>query len=86
MAGQSTQIALFEGRTIRRHWDQEKEHWCFSVVDIVAVLSDSKNPAVYWRVLKKRLLDEGSDEAVTKCNGLKMPAADGEMRLAEGWG
>ena len=83
MAGQSTQIALFEGRQIRRHWDQEKEHWYFSVVDIVAVLADSKNPAVYWRVLKKRLLDEGSDETVTKCNGLKMPAADGKMRLTD---
>jgi hypothetical protein len=53
------------------------------VVDIVAVLSDSKNPAVYWRVLKKRLLDEGSDETVTKCNGLKMPAADGKMRVTD---
>jgi hypothetical protein len=83
MAGQSTQIALFEGRRIRRHWDQEKEHWYFSVVDIVAVLAESKNPAVYWRVLKKRLLDEGSDETVTKCNGLRMPAADGKMRLTD---
>jgi DNA-damage-inducible protein D len=83
MAEQSTQIALFEGRNIRRHWDQERESWCFSVVDIVAVLSDSKNPAVYWRVLKKRLLDEGSDETVTNCNGLKMPAADGKMRLTD---
>ena len=53
MAEQSTQIALFEGRKIRRHWDHERERWYFSVVDIVAVLSDSKNPAVYWRVLKK---------------------------------
>jgi hypothetical protein len=53
------------------------------VVDLVAVLADSKNPAVYWRVLKKRLLDEGSDETVTKCNGLKMPAADGKMRLTD---
>ncbi len=86
MAEQSTQIALFEGRNIRRHWDQEGENWLFSVVDVVAVLSDSKNPTVYWRVLKKRLLDEGSDETVTNCNGLKMPAADGKMRLAEGWG
>jgi DNA-damage-inducible protein D len=83
MAEQSTQIALFEGRYIRRHWDQERESWCFSVVDILTVLSDSKNPAVYWRVLKKRLLDEGSDETVTNCNGLKMPAADGKMRLTD---
>jgi hypothetical protein len=83
MAEESTQIALFEGRQIRRHWDEKKESWYFSVVDIVAVLSDSKNPAVYWRVLKKRLLDEGSDETVTKCNGLKMPAADGKMRVTD---
>ena len=71
MAEQSTQRALFEGRRIRRHWDQEKENWFFSVVDIIAVLADSKNPAVYWRVLKKRLLDQGSDETVTKCKDLK---------------
>jgi len=83
MAEHSTQIALFEGRKIRRHWDQKRGNWYFSVVDIVAVLSDSKNPAVYWRVLKKRLLDEGSDETVTNCNGLKMLAADGKMRLTD---
>ncbi len=83
MAERTTQIALFEGNVIRRHWDQEKEKWYFSVVDIVAVLTESKNPAVYWRVLKKRLLDEGSNETVTKCNGLKMPAADGKMRLTD---
>jgi len=73
-----TQIALFEGRKIRRSWDEKTEKWFFSVVDVVAVLSDSDNPSVYWRVLKKRLLDEGSNETVTKCNGLKMPAADGK--------
>jgi hypothetical protein len=50
------------------------------VVDIVAVLTDSTNPHVYWRVLKKRLTDEGSNETVTKCNGLKMVASDGKMR------
>ena len=83
MAEQSTEIALFEGRKIRRHWDGERERWYFSVVDVVAVLSDSKNPAVYWRVLKKRLLDQGSDQTVTNCNGLKMPAADGKMRLTD---
>ncbi|OGG12567.1 hypothetical protein A3D77_04470 [Candidatus Gottesmanbacteria bacterium RIFCSPHIGHO2_02_FULL_39_11] len=78
-----TKIAIFEGKKIRRQWDQENEKWWFSVVDIVAVLSDSTNPQVYWRVLKKRLLDEGADETVTKCNALKMLAADGKMRLTD---
>jgi len=78
-----SQIALFEGRKIRRSWDEKTEKWFFSVVDVVAVLSDSDNPPVYWRVLKKRLLDEGSNETVTKCNGLKMLAADGKMRVTD---
>jgi len=78
-----SQIALFEGKKIRRSWDEKTEKWFFSVVDVVAVLSDSDNPPVYWRVLKKRLLDEGSNETVTKCNGLKMVAADGKMRVTD---
>ena|SRR3989338_7135208 len=78
-----TQIALFEGKKIRRFWDVQAEKWYFSVVDVVSVLADSKNPAVYWRVLKKRLIDEGSEQTVTKCNSLKMPAADGKMRLTD---
>ena len=76
-------IVLFEGRKIRRHWDQRKEKWYFSVVDVISILSESENPAVYWRVLKKRLIDEGSSETVTKCNGLKMEAADGKKRLTD---
>src|SRR3989339_1471200 len=76
-------IAIFEGNQIRRHWDEDKELWYFSVVDVLAVLTNSDNPAVYWRVLKKRLLDEGSNETVTKCNGLKMVAPDGKMRLTD---
>ena len=75
------QIAIFEGKQIRRVWDEKKEKWYFSVVDIIAVLTNSGNPQVYWRVLKKRLIDEGSNETVTKCNGLKMMASDGKMRL-----
>jgi len=77
------QIANFQGKNIRRHWDEEKEKWFFSVVDIVEVLTESKNPAVYWRVLKKRLQDEGASETVTKCNGLRMRAADGKMRITD---
>ncbi|OGE26686.1 hypothetical protein A3C26_00960 [Candidatus Daviesbacteria bacterium RIFCSPHIGHO2_02_FULL_39_12] len=75
----STKIAIFEGRKIRRHWDEQFEKWYFSVVDVIAALSNSTNPQVYWRVLKKRLLDEGANETVTKCNGLKMLAADGKI-------
>ena len=76
-------IAIFAGNQIRRHWDEEKELWYFAIVDIISVLTDSSNPQVYWRVLKKRLLDEGSNETVTKCNGLKMVAPDGKMRLTD---
>lgn len=76
-------VAFFEGKNVRRHWDGDKELWYFSVVDVVAVLTESDNPQVYWRVLKKRLQDEGSGETVTKCNGLKMIAADGKMRVTD---
>ncbi len=76
-------MAIFEGKHIRREWNEEKELWYFSVVDVIAALTKSNNPQVYWRVLKKRLLDEGSSETVTKCNGLKMIAEDGKMRLTD---
>jgi hypothetical protein len=72
-------IKLFESQKIRSHWDAEKEKWYFSVVDIIAVLTESNSPQVYWRVLKKRLTDEGN-QTVTNCNALKMRAADGKMR------
>lgn len=76
-------MAIFEGKHIRREWNEEKELWYFSIVDVIAALTKSNNPQVYWRVLKKRLLDEGSSETVTKCNGLKMIAEDGKMRLTD---
>lgn len=75
-------IKLFGSDKIRAVWDDEQEKWYFSVVDVVAVLTESPNPQTYWRVLKKRLKDEGN-ETVTNCNGLKMPAADGKMRLTD---
>lgn len=75
-------IKLFGGDKIRAVWDDEQEKWYFSVVDVVAVLTESPNPQTYWRVFKKRLKDEGN-ETVTNCNGLKMPAADGKMRLTD---
>ncbi len=76
-------IALFNEQPVRRVWNKEEEKWYFSVVDVVRVLTDSENPQVYWRVMKKRLLDEGSNETVTKCNGLKMEAPDGKSRLTD---
>ena len=75
-------IKLFESKQIRSVWSDEEEKWCFSIVDVVKALTDSPNPQVYWRVLKKRLKDEGN-ETVTKCNALKMEAADGKMRFTD---
>ena len=75
-------LKLFEERRVRTVWDDEQEKWYFSIVDVVAVLTDSSNPQTYWRVLKKRLLAEGN-ETVTNCNGLKMQATDGKMRLTD---
>ena len=74
-------IKLFENKKIRVAWDQEKQDWYFSIVDVVSVLNDSdyQTARLYWRVLKHRLLDEGF-EPVTNCNQLKMPAADGKLR------
>ena len=76
------QIQLFQGQQVRYVWDEEKEQYFFSVVDVIQVLTDSTNPQTYWRVLKKRLLDEGN-ETVTNCNALKLPAFDGKMRLTD---
>ena len=64
-------IQIFEDKKIRTAWDEEKEEWYFSVVDVVSVLTDSPNPNNYWKVLKKRLKDEGN-ESVTNCNQLKL--------------
>lgn len=75
-------IQLFENQKIRVAWDEKNEEWYFSIVDVVAVLTDSPNPQTYWRVLKKRLKDEGN-ETVTNCNGLKMTAADGKKRMTD---
>ncbi|MHB1090197.1 MAG: BRO-N domain-containing protein [Ilumatobacteraceae bacterium] len=75
-------IKLFESKHIRSIWDDKTQRWLFAVVDVVAALTDSQNPQVYWRVLKKRLLDEGN-ETVTNCNALKMTAPDGKQRLTD---
>ncbi|OGL72043.1 hypothetical protein A3C17_04625 [Candidatus Uhrbacteria bacterium RIFCSPHIGHO2_02_FULL_53_13] len=70
-------------KIVRQEWDDKSERRLFSVVDVITVLTRSKNPAVYWRVLKNRLEKEGGNETVTKCNGLKMLAADGKMRITD---
>ena len=75
-------IKIFDGRQVRAVWDEQDEKWLFSVVDTISVLTDSANPQVYWRVLKKRLGDEGN-QTVTNCNGLKMMASDGRMRMTD---
>ncbi len=72
-----TSIKLFEDYKVRTSWDRDKETWYFSVVDIVGILSDSKNPNNYWKVLKNRLRKEGS-QLVTSCNQLKMQSSDGK--------
>ena len=73
---------IFNNETIRTVWDKEDEKYYISVVDIVGVLSESDNPQVYWRVMKKRLKDEGN-ETVTNCNALKLKAQDGKYRLTD---
>jgi hypothetical protein len=77
-----TEIKLFDDRQVRTIWDSENEKWYIAIVDVVALLTESPNPQVYWRVMKKRLKDEGN-ETVTNCNGLKMPAPDGKMRMTD---
>lgn len=71
-------IRIFEQKQVRTHWDEEQEKWFFSVVDVVAVLTESVNPRKYWSVLKTRLKKEGS-ELATNCSQLKMQSADGKF-------
>ena len=82
---QNDKIQLFEDKRIRTAWDEEKEEWYFSIVDVVAVLTDQPDYQAarnYWKVTKKRLKDEGN-ETVTACNQLKMTASDGKKRLTD---
>ena len=79
---QNDKIQLFEDKRIRTAWDEEKEEWYFSIVDVVGVLTDSVDPTAYWRKLKQRLKAEGN-ETVTNCHGLKMTAPDGKKRLTD---
>ena len=75
-------LKLFEERKVSTVWDDEKEKWYFSIVDVVSVLTDSVDATAYWRKLKQRLKEEGN-ETVTNCHGLKMKATDGKMRLTD---
>ena len=77
-------LKLFENQSIRTNWDEEAEKWYFSVVDVIAALTDSdyQKARNYWKVLKNRLKSEGN-ETVTNCNQLKMVAPDGKMRLTD---
>ena len=70
-------LQLFERKNVRTVWDDEEEKWYFSIVDVVAVLTDSPNPNNYWKVLKHRLLKEGN-QSVTNCNQLKLQSSDGK--------
>ena len=78
----SLKIQLFENQRIRTAWDEEREEWYFSIVDVVGVLTDSVDPTAYWRKLKQRLKAEGNG-TVTNCHGLKMTAPDGKKRLTD---
>ena len=75
-------VRLFENKRIRTAWNEAEEEWYFSIVDVVAVLTDSADPTTYWRVMKKRLKDEGN-QTVTNCNALKMIASDGKRRFTD---
>ena len=79
---QQDSIQIFEEKKVWTVWDADQEKWFFSIVDVVAVLTVSPNAPVYWRVLKKRLKDEGN-ETVTNCNALKLQASDGKMRMTD---
>ena len=83
---QKHKIQLFEDQKIRTVWDDEKEEWYFSIVDVCGVLTEqetSRGASTYWAVLKKRLSAEGADELLTNCKRLRMRAADGKMRFTD---
>lgn len=77
-----TALKLFEQKQVRSLWNEDEEKWYFSIVDVVAILTESKDALAYWRKLKQRLKAEGN-ETVTNCHGLKMIAADGKMRMTD---
>ena len=78
----TTNIKVFDSKKVRSIWKEEEGKWYFSIVDVVAILTESPDPRNYWKVLKHRLLQEGS-QLVTTCNQLKMKASDGKMYLTD---
>jgi cell filamentation protein len=80
----STKISIrfFDDKEVRAVWDEEQANWYFSIVDIVAILSESDDPRNYWYVLKSRL-KKADSEVLTNCKGLKLMAPDGKMRLTD---
>ena len=82
----SDKIQVFDHQPIRTAWDEEKEEWYFSIVDVVGVLTEqqtARSASTYWAVLKKRLLEEGADQLLTNCKQLKLKASDGKQRLTD---
>ena len=82
MSKKETSIALFHEKQVRRHWDEEKELWFFSIVDIIAILTDSPRPRKYWNALKTKLDEEGN-QLSQFLGQLKMKAPDGKMRMTD---
>ena len=82
----SDKIQIFDNQPIRTAWDEEKEEWYFSIVDVVGALTEQKtarSASTYWAVMKKRLIEEGADQLLTNCKQLKLKAADGKHRLTD---
>lgn len=77
------EIKLYENKQVRSIWDEEKEEWFFSVIDVVAILTESANPRDYWYRVKKRMSDEEKSEVSTNCRQLKLKAPDGKMRITD---
>ncbi|MDQ6954142.1 MAG: Bro-N domain-containing protein [Mariprofundaceae bacterium] len=78
-----SKIKLFQQQSIRSHWDDAQEQWYFSVIDVIAVLTDSANPRDYWYKMKIRVKGEEGFEPSTVCRQLKMPSPDGKQRLTD---
>lgn len=74
---QETSLKLFEQKQVRSVWNEVEEKWYFSVIDVIGILTESTSPRIYWKVLKHRLIKEGS-QLVTNCNQLKMLSTDGK--------
>ena len=81
MKAQNT-IQLFEDKKVRTLWDEEQEKWYISIIDVIAILTESVDANAYWRKLKQRLKEEGN-ETVTNCQGLKILVRDGKMRMTD---